>query len=261
MKPSTAQISVVRHSFFRAPGGTLRYTEHSPESFEHERQICNCTRSISEKPEGTPHQVSQQIKCRDLIGDYLFEVSLDAKGMLWFKFSQGDFHAYFMTNVNGVMNSLNIEIILPKYGHTGCFFGRVYFGNKIDTSRFMNGGWPSKAVDLNLMTPKTVWAHYCSMGEEAVVKFRDLPEAEEWRSAKTLLDEISKVGSRLAGDQTSTVDGIRIQALDDPSLVGYIATVRDWFHSILKKLKTTEMFRACAEAYTISEERLQEKHK
>lgn len=253
-------ISVVRHSFFRSSGGTLRYSEHSPESMDHERQICNCTRSVAEKPYGEPHHVTQKIKIDDVALDYYFEITLDEKGSPWIAFRRDDFHAYFISDVNGVKNSLSIEIILPGYGRTGCFFGRVYFGDKIDTSRFMNGHMPSGLVDLSLMTKKTVWAHYCTMGSEAMVKFRDLPETEGWRKTKEQIDRIAKAGAAYAADRISTVDGIRLQVIDDRKVMQEIFEVGT-LCGVINRLKTTELFRACDEAYKISDERLKEKQR
>lgn len=255
------EISVVRHSFFRTPGGTLRYSEHSPESMEHERQICNCTRSVSDKPPGQPHHVTQQVKIGDVVGDYGFELTLGESGSPRFTFRRDDFHAYFTSDVNGVKNSLSVEIILPGYGRTGCFFGHVYFGNKVDTSRFMNGHAPSRIVDLNLMTPTTVWAHCCVWGQEAVVKFRDLPETEGWRKTKEKIDRIGRVGAAYSLDRKASVEAIRRQADENPGLVKDIAAVRGSLLRTVNNLKGTELFRACSDADKISEERFKEKQR
>ena len=246
--------AVVRHHLYNTPEGNLRYTEHSPVSIHEDKQICNCTRSVAEKPPGEPSEVQQSIEFKQDLGKYRFDLHLrDADGP-WFTLYWGqehpdrwkESHAYFMSDVNGVKNNLNAEIAVPGYGRTGYFFGRVYFGNQVDTSRFMNGHAPSEIVDLSRIGPEQVWAHRWHW-PEAMVVFRESEETRGWRQVKREVDRIVALAKAYNEDLASSVYDLRGRIEADQELLGLVSSCRDWFVFILDHLKTTELYRACDE--------------
>lgn len=249
-------ISVMRDSFFGTSKGTLRYAEHSPAMPCEEKQICNCTRSVAERPLGEPDQVQQTIKFEEGLGDYAFELSLGHLGP-WFTFrwrgpekgwnykAEPEWaHAYFMSGPG----RLNIEITVPGYGLTDHFFGHVFFGNRVDVSALMNGHSPSRIVDLSKVPDDQVWAHMCNWGVEAVSPFVEGEETRRWREVKKEIDEIASAAEGYNRDLPFTVDGIRLRVMDDEPLLRRVVLARDWFVSSLRRLKDTEMWRACDEA-------------
>lgn len=264
---SELQISVVRYSFFNTPKGTLRYAEHSPATFCEEKQICNCTRSVAERPAGKPSAVQQYIEIRQDLGDYRFELRL-GHGAPWFTFrwrgpEEGwtykaepeRAHAYFTSDVNHARNLLHAEITVPGYGLVDHFFGDVFFGNKVDTSTLMNGHSPSKVIDLAKIPENQVWTHACNWGKEAITPFKECEETNRWRAIKKEVDAMAVKAAEYNRDLASTVDGIRLQVMDDEALLGRVLLARDWFASILRNLKKTEMWRACDEVNAMTEKK------
>lgn len=258
-------VAVVRHLFYRTNEGSLRYTEHSPTSVHEDRQVCNCTKSVAERPLGKPNEVQQSIELKQDLGKYRFELLLRDGCDPWFTFRWGEQHsdpvlrfkndhAYFISNVNGVKNNLNAEIAVPGYGRTGCFFGRIYFGNQVDTSRFMNGHAPSEIVDLSKIGPEQVWAHKW-FWPEAIAFFGECEETRKWREVKRDVDALASLAEVYNKDLVSSVYDLRGRIEVDQELLGLVSTSRDWFVSILDNLKTTELYRACDEAEQAHERR------
>lgn len=257
-------VRTERYSFYNTPQGVLRYSEHSPETFHPDKQLCNCTKNVSQRPVGKPSSIQQYIKFEQDLGRYAFELSLDDGGFPWFIFRwkaeasgwkskdglrdrSGMSHAYFMSNVNGHKGNFNIEIEIPGYGRTDCFFGHLYFGNKVDISKLMNGHSPSRIVDLRSISDDQVWAHHCNWGKEAVMPLRECPETGQWRDVKKAVDAISQSAAAYNRDLVSTVDGLCLQVWDDSPMVNRVVEARDWFIHILDNLKDTEMFQVCDE--------------
>lgn len=269
-------VRAERYSFYRTPKGTLRYAEHSPEMFHPDKQLCNCTKNVCERPPGDPNSVQQFIYFEQALGRYAFKLSLDYKGFPWFTYrwdgpttgwkfkhslmerESGKSQAYFMLDVNGHKGNINVQVDLPGYGRTDCFFGHIYFGNQADISTIMNGHSPSRIVDLKKVPDDQIWAHSCNFGHEAVSPFRKSTETEQWWEVKRAVDAISHSAAAYNQDLASSVDGIRLQVLDDDPMLNRVAMVSDWFVKVLDNLKTTEMFRACDEVYRKTDMRLKE---
>lgn len=255
-------VRIERYSFYNTPEGILRYAEHCPETFHPDKQICNCTKNVIERPPGKPKSVQQYIKFKKDLGRYAFELSLDDRGFPWFVFrwkavasgwkhkdrlrkESGMSHAYFMSDVNGHKGNFNVEVELPGYGNTDCFFGHIYFGNKVDISTLMNGHSPSRIVELSKISDRQVWAHNCNWGREAVMPLQECPETVQWRDVKKAVDAISRSSAAYNQDLASSVEGLRLQVWEDSPMINQVVQARDWFVYILDNLKDTEMFRAC----------------
>ncbi len=236
-------VTVIRNHYYRTPKGTLLYAEHSPVSIRHGKQICNCTKSVAERPSGQPNEIQQDIRVEQDLGTHRIDLHFRGLDSPWFTFRKDDWHAYFISGNRG----LSIEIMLPGYGLTDCFFGHVYFGNKVDTNQLMNGHSPSRIVDLSVITPDQVWAHECNWGREAVAIFRESSETEKWREVKGKLDVIGIAAGAYNRDLESSVYGLRSRIETDEAFLVGVTSIRDWFVSVLLDLKTTEMFRACNE--------------
>lgn len=258
-------IHVVRYSFFRTREGTLRFTEHSPHHVEKEGHLCNCTRQVNERPSGEPDEVQQAVILEEAVNGYRSEITLSdfspgnpslssvscrlgwgPKLVLRHHHRPEESHAYFTFAVNGGKNSLRIEITLPGYGLTDCFFGNVCFGNDVDTSRFVNGHSPSKIVRLDEIGADQVWAHDCAWGAEAMDFFRECDETELWRRAKRDAETITALVAPYGTDCRAPVERLRSQAESNPDLVGTARRLRDWFQHAVVRLKVTELFRVCA---------------
>ncbi len=257
-------VRTERYSFYRIPNGTLRFAEHSPETFHPDKQLCNCTKNVSERPSGKPDSIQQYIKFEQNLGRYTFELSLDDRGFPWFKFwwkapaigwkfkdtlrdKSGMSQAYFMSDVNDYKGNIKVQVDIPGYGLTDCFFGNVYFGNKVDISTLMNGHSPSRIIDLQKIPDDQVWAHGCNWGREAMIPFSECPETDRWRHVKEEIDTISRRAAAYNQDLVSTVDGLRLQVWDDSPMINRVVLARDWFVHVLDNLNDTEMFRVCAE--------------
>lgn len=255
-------VRTERYSFYNTPNGILRYSEHSPETFHADKQLCNCTKNVAGRPAGKPSSIQQYIKFEQDRGRYAFELSLDCRGFPWFIFrwkaeadgwkfkdrfrdKSGMSQAYFMSDVNGHKGNLSIQIDVPGYGRTDCFFGNLYFGNKVDISTLMNGHSPSRIVDLRSIPDDQVWAHNCNFGKEAVMPLPECFETGQWRDVKKAVDAISRSAAAYNQDFVSTMDGLRLQVWDDVPMLSRVALARDWFMHVLDNLRKTEMFRAC----------------
>jgi hypothetical protein len=231
------RIKVVRHSFFDVEGGgNLRFTERSPAEDIHMGE-CNCTKNVHVRPSGTPASVQQEFITVD--GDMSFRLS-----RLWMTFGEfgGDNHAYFHFHKDEP--SVEIEAVpVPGYGLTECFFGHVYLGNQIDISKLMNGGWPSRIVDLSKIGPLDLWLHDCSMGREAMRFMSESDEACMWREALGLAAEIkSFADNKYIGDHDSSVEALRATIEADCALIGRVTALQRLLAPIAKDLKNTETF-------------------
>lgn len=256
MKDTSHTLQVVRRNFFSTPKGTLRFTEHSPEAIEHEDFECNCTKSVVLRPPGKPDQITQDIALVQEAPDYKLSFSLSS---LWYDFrflpeikvawsgKPEKRHAYFIFDCNNIKNSIRIEITQPGYGRIGCFFGNLYFGNKVDISTLMNGHSTSRIIKLKEIGPHQVWAHGCNFGKEAFGFLRECAETNRWRQAQDDVSEIRTLAAPFTADLKSPVDALRQQVEVQADLVALARTTGEWLWSIVANLKQTELFRCCDE--------------
>ena len=194
-------IEAIRYSFFRPPGHggrTLRFEERSPEGPCEEGQLCICTEAVRERPPGFPVEVKQEILATGTLPD-----GLRARHILvgnyapWFTFEWGEAtvrkqpeHAFF---IFGRMNNcLRVEVTMPGYGPTNCFFGNLFFGPNVDTSKLMNHHMPSRIVKTAEIAPRRLWVHECIFGGEAMSFLPDGKEADFWWDLKGQVEVIEE---------------------------------------------------------------------
>lgn len=256
MKDTGYMLQVTRRNFFSMREGTLRFTEHSPEMIEHEDFQCNCTKNTVLRPPGEPDQITQDIAFTEETKDYRLNFSIPA---LWYNFKFGPeikvkwtekperSHAYFMFDRNNIKNSIGIEITLPGYGRVDCFFGNLYFGNKVDIGTLMNGHSPSRIVKLDKIGPNQVWAHGCNFGKEAMGFLRECAETNRWRQAKDDVKEMEAIAAPFNADLKSPVEALRQNVEGQADLAALAHSTGRWLWSIVANLKQTELFRCCDE--------------
>lgn len=255
-------VKVIRNLyFFELKQGYLRYSESSPEEKECDHQVCNCTKAVSVRPDGEPQQKQQYI---EFIKDYpknsqfeKFEVTLSGNGCKFTLRMPGQVystydknrewgqnnHAYFwFKNDNG----LQIEITKPKYNKVDCFFGHMYFGNKIDISKFFNGHSKSRIVDLSKIGSNELWMHHNGFSDEKLISMKECEETERWHEVFTLQKEISKKARTYEEDYDSLVVDIRERVEKETEMLGKVETLCKWFEKVLTNLDETEMF-ACGD--------------
>lgn len=239
-------VKVERNLFFKVQGGgSLRFVEHAPASAfaEDEHHDCGCTTTVRARPAGTPSQVQQEFYIEDENAS-LRLIGLDGPWLTFGKFGSDDEHAYFMFNKNE--RSVRVEITLPDYGLTDCFFAHLYLGNAIDISRFMNGHSPSRIVDLSKIDAQQLWAHGCSFGSEAMRFFSDAAEIEKWREVLHCATEIGQRVGAYNLDRSSTVEALRARLEADNEILDHAAKLKALLTPIVD-IKSTEMFRLCSE--------------
>lgn len=268
-------VAIARHSFHDAPqGGTHRFSEYSPKPPQKEPFECNCTKSVILRPPTEPRQVQQVISLDEEFNGYRMEFQLCTayeegvwcafrwKGPLegWVDKVEPDrTHAYFISNVNGVKNHLSIEVVLPGYGPTDCFFGHLYFGNDVDISKLANGHYPSQMVDLSAIGPEQIWAHDCSWGVEGMAVFRECAETDGWKAVKRDMDEITRRIRPYHGNVTSDVHELRQKVEGDAELLLIAERTKTWLANIVTNLRDTELFRCGSEADKIVRQGVEQK--
>lgn len=244
-------IKVKRNLYFLTKeNGYLRYSESSPEEKECEHHVCNCTKAVSEKPDGEPKQNQQYI---EFFKDNKFKVGLSADGcqftlrlpgntwLAWGKEgkSTSSNHAYFWFKKN---YALYIEITKEGYNETNCFFGHMYFGNKVDISSFFNGHSPSRIVNLEKVGSEELWMHYCSFGSEKVISLRECEETTLWREMFVTQEKITKIARTYEEDYISSVEDIRQTVSKEVEMLDMVNDLCDWFDIVVKNIDKTEMF-------------------
>lgn len=254
-------LSVTRYEFYRNPeGGTLRYTESFPPEDHTDHAVCNCTRNVTDRPTTDPDQVSQSVAWAGEIGPYKAEVHLN-RNSLYSEVSYPQFtlrwpgnpdseegrkqnHAYFWWS----KDRLDVEVTGTGDSYVDCSFGRVHFGNQVDTSRLMNGHSPSRIIDLSAFRPEDVWAHECSFGWESVVHLADGPEKDRWREARQDANRIAGIVRRL-NSFVAPVSEVYKKVEQRTELAALLDESFLWYVKVLDGLKTTEMYRASQQAY------------
>lgn len=256
-------VKVTRYSFWNAgAAGTIRFTEHSP-PHEHEpaAAACDCTSDTEVRPQGEPAQVSQQVVVTRTFGDVRMEFNL---ADLWCKFfwdrHPGDRvvsrpewvdecnHAYFI--FSPAKRALRVEAQIPGYGFTDHMLCSVYFGNEVDIGSLMNGHSPSRIVRLDELAPGDVWAHDCGFGVEAMERL-DMGnwETATWRLSMQAAGVIERRMAESYGPEQGTPDELRRRVEGDRTLLLTAGDLGMWLADTLRKIKTTEIFRACDVAY------------
>lgn len=272
-------IEVVRYSFFRPPGHrgrNLRFTERSPEGPCEEGRLCNCTEAVRERPVGEPYEVQQEILAKGthpnglrarhrLAGSYAPEfyfewgdalvLASSREGHVTARKMPGrENHAAFIFGRQA--NALKVEITLPGYGLVDCFFGRLYFGPNVDTSKLMNGHSPSRIVRTSEIGPRQLWVHECRWGAEAMAVLPDSTEVDFWWNVKGRVDAITE---GVKADPKASPDEVRRMVQSKPNLLRLVDQVNRLLGSVVRKLKSTELFRECdkidREAETILKDR------
>lgn len=262
------KVRVERHSFHKAPlGGHHRFSEYSPEAPPRRPFECNCTKTVTSRPSAPAHQVQQIISLEGEHQKYQVDIRFDSRREgPWITFrwpgpkdgwvdrAEPDrTHAYFIMDVNGKKNSLSVEIVLPGYGRTDCFFGHLYFGNQVDVSTLMNGHAPSNIIDLSKIRPNQVWAHECRSGKEAMTFLREGGETEGWRTLKLTATDQLHAMRPYQEDLHSSVDEIREGVQANEKILTAADIMKVWLAHIVTNLKDTELFRSADEVSRFAE--------
>lgn len=271
---STPQIRVDRFSFYRSDSGqTRRFVEHSPPAPEHDYEVCNCTRNVGDRPPGTPHQVSQEVLIegdvegmrstfRLLEGSLRLEWGPKARSDQGTSklFGDGGAHAdlRFGRHSNGFggrgEHSVAFGCTLPGHGPSspvtgaplGYFGTTIYMGNRIDTSRFLNGHSPSRMSEVKALGPTDLWLHgYVWDSDFLLERIRTMPESEEanaWREVFLRMEEIQLRNGRYLFQEPS-VDELHAQASSDHELLSRVCFVREKVATFIRSLRATDLFR------------------
>lgn len=262
-------IQVRRNLFFTGEYQYLRFSENSPEIKECEHDVCNCTKAVTKRPDGKPHQKQQYIYLKEKSKYYDCEVMLASDGvkvtLRWpgvtltprlngESWSQNN-HAYFWFNSNDVKNMIQIEITLPGYGNVDCFFGHMYFGNDVDISKFYHGHSRSKIIDLTKIKPEDVWMHFDGFGAEVQCALQECDETKEWIKVYAIQEKIANAARTYDQDFVSDVETIREKAENDDVMIKDAQHLCRWFSIVTKHLRQTEMFRCGDYCYTNSQEK------
>lgn len=202
--------TVTRHNFFRGVAQYERFTEHAPLCVEEaEHDVCNCTKSVVERPPGEPAIISQTVKFTEQVGPYRMQLSLGAStdtadnnaamfSIYWprdagkppRRHGEKGEHAYFWFTRD---DHLKVEVSgTGDNGDIDCTLGDVFFGNEVDLSKLRNGWMPSKVVDLSTLTPDDVWTHYCLFGPEARSKLSNEREIGRLQKLRQLASRIKE---------------------------------------------------------------------
>ncbi len=219
---------ITRHNFFHGETQHERFTEHAPlcvEDVSHD--LCNCTKTVTERPAGEPESVSQIIEFAETIGKYRMRLEMvshfqggerysasdtheDSAVNFWIHWPRSetkpaprfgnkeDEHAYFWFSRE---NSLQVQVSGTGDGFKAregvdaldCTLGHVYFGNNVDVSRLFNGFSASRVVDLSKIDAGDVWTHHCSFGAESWSKITIKHEVER-------LQRLRALAARIHGD-------------------------------------------------------------
>jgi len=247
-------IEIVRTSFFREHSKTLAYEEHSPGRVCEAHSICGCTDMVTERPEGEPESVQQQVLFKGTHRGLEAQVSLTDQ-TLWSTFrwdrhpedeslrveksswqKDEQDHAYFIFGPDLV----RIELAMPGYGSTDYFFGKVFLGNKVDFSTLYNGHSPSKIVDASKVSADALWVHDCSWGHEAM-RVLQSSEAQDWRSWSGVAKDI------LAQTPSSLTEDVHVlrAALEASGVEKLVAGLQEYLAALLGDFRQTETFRLC----------------
>jgi len=227
-------LKVERHSFFKGPLQTLRWTESSPEEVsDHEdRGGCGCTQDVAKRPDGEPNQISQNITLEDQDTEYHLASN-------WFVFgSMGRTpHGYFHFIDE---KSVRIEII-PNEEVDQFFITTLYCGNEINTSRMFNGSSPSK-LDLSKIDPDQIWLHDCGANGEAIRFLEDSGEIIAWKVALSHAYEIRKQIEPFAKDYTTPVEVLRERLEANRPMIDACVAFRELLALTYFNYTTTDLY-------------------
>lgn len=241
-------VSVIRHSFFSGPRGTLRFTERSPsQENDGDHQVCNCTQHVTTQPTGTPHYINQTIEITVEADPYSVQLRLSqehAYFTIWgpktgARHDRSQEHAYFWFTPR----YLRVEVTgTGDHDDLDVTFGNVYWGNQIDTSRMMNGHSPSRIVDTRQIGADQIWAHDCCFGDEAIEFFQD--GNDFWWNIRNQVDDLVRMAKRqnvLDGD----VDLIRSNVESDRPIQTVFGSLVAKLLDTVKHMKDTELYQVC----------------
>jgi hypothetical protein len=245
-------ISIERTSYFHPEKGPhLAWKESSPPHKHSEKHLCNCTKQVTERPEGTPDQVVQHVLILGDQGQFKTEVDLTT---LHFTFRWDESldvdcrkHAYFWFSTKE--NRLQIEVTVPKYGRVDCFFGHLYLGRNINVSQLYNGHSPSEVIDFREFKEDQLWAHHCDWGCESVLFFDDAsPETVKWKSLFRRIEVLRERTQKYREDLTSPVKLIHSALEEDSATLSHVASIRSDLVATINNLTATQLFSVCAAA-------------
>lgn len=243
-------ITLSRYSFLQNPGQqTIRFSEYSPGHEEEDHAICNCTRSVTERPEGDPTQVSQDITFTREIDGRQAEYRLVGQGLYIDAtkhepgarrlVSFGDDRSSFHFNQP---NHLDVYIALPGYLY-GTFSAHLFLGNQIDISKLMNGHSPSRVVKLDQIGAEDLWLHKCFWGHEGIDFFdQRSDEAASWRDLIRTAQEIHRRSETLRTDLKTDVHALRAAVESDQVLCQMVYGLIDRAAVIRGTIEQMEVF-------------------
>lgn len=246
------EIKVSRTSFFQSPtGGTLAYSEHSPEQpEEHEHQVCNCTKVVNTRPEGEPYQTRLDIEAHTQTQGLNAEFNLTnlCFTLRWGEANERgyqDDHSRF--GFHPEQHSAQIEICIPGYdpipGYKkplNYFITNLYLGNQIDISHFFNGHSPSRIVDLSRLQPNTLWVHKNFFPERMAI-LPNTDEASSWRKCFDLIQVLHKRTHQHKA-ASDNLDHIRKLVSEDLNILFTLDYITEWLVHITKNIKDTDLF-------------------
>jgi len=237
-------LEIVRYSFFHSPKGTLRYTEHLPPHVHtDDHALCNCTTDVKVRPQGEPHEVQRGIQLCTKRDPYDIHLNLREDGsadcgIKWPRKPNAP-HAYFWFSP---MDHLKVEVTGTDDAPIRVFYADLYFGPKVDTTRFFNGHSLTRLKDIHLLAPDAVWIHACEGGREAMtVLSPDHAETLAWQVHRVRCSTLRNAALNALREED--LPAMRDAFLTAPDVVQTFEETTDWLLQVLKTLPTTELAR------------------
>lgn len=240
-------IQIERRQYFQTITGNLQYSEYWPPHEHQDQQICGCIREVKERPEGNSDHVNQDICFSDDSSEFRL-----ASMLFHFREKTKQFnpHSYFVFEDGG--RSVRIEVTTHDCDQDilnprKAFFGNLYLGNSIDTSRLMNGHSPSRVVDLSKIKSQDIWMHHCEFGDEVMARITG-PEVQLWTRIFELAQDINHISGPILSDHSGSISSIheKVSTSRLPSLV-------DEIRQLIIPMSTMESFQKTSVFETGSE--------
>ena len=236
-------MKVKRYNWFDINGQTTRWTESTSNESECDHQVCNCTKSVKDRPEGIPEAINTHVSDVFTIGDV--SIDLDLLPSFWFRIYWTDVkncnapHTYLMLNRDG----FRVEHYSKGWSNVDYFFGNIYFGNRVDISKLMNGHSPSRVIELHKLRAQDVWIHDCNWGKEDYKVMEPGVEANTlWWTLYSMALYVQQRATKQINDSKS-VDTIRHNLECDYGLNGDIWNLVQDTYRVFAEFENTNFFK------------------
>lgn len=242
-------IEVTKVNFYENKGGSnLKFIDSTNHKECESHFECCCTKIAKEKP--TSRLLSSSISIdayMDKLDKYKVEIDL-TRGSFVFRWD--DKHAYFNMLYDGDSYSnrkqkgINIEIYRKDWNCVDYFFAKMFLGNNIDISDFMNGHTPSHLVKLHEIKDDDIWLYDGRWTNEHMRFFdKSTTEWDNWRRSIETSANIKDSMSRFRPESEYTVQEIKHLVNSHKHLKEAVDFCVDWFTLVIEILTTTQLYK------------------